>query len=989
MTTFASAVLATVIRVSGPDVNRAVLVAVLEIIETWIERDRSELVRINGGVAAPDSQVATKAMQAYAVLKDLLPVHAHANLIANMERVAPRETAPVGQTARHWARHEYRLKVARSLLASAQRAEETSSQRAEDARKSAQEKAARLKAQQERDAEEKARQAAAAEAEARRRAERAAAMAAFRDEAVGIFRKDFLTADAWFDTRAESGQVTRSDFDSWKASFVQEWVRTVLNDDAFDEEQARAVASTSRDLRLIARAGSGKTRTIVTRALFLQLHCGVDPGAIVLVAFNRKAVEEISRRLARLLPRGAPLPHVLTFHALAYALLRPDEELVFDDEDSETLAQSRKVQAIVDDLLLKRKGDIRRAMLGFFKDDWKAIKRRGLDMTREEFFASRAEVTRVTLGGEYVKSFGERVIANVLFEHGIDYKYERNFTRGGFNYRPDFTVLVNGKPRLVIEYFGVTGDPKYAQNAERKRAFWREQPDIAFAEFAPSDIASLGEEGFSAKLLSTLDDASIAYRLLSEDEVWELVRQRAIDTFSKAVRQFVNRSRQLNLTAEDIRQRTYALEEADDNVVSFLSLAAEVYEEYLARTRRDGFEDFSGVMWRASAAVRAGHVNWTRSGGKEHGDLQNVRFMHIDEFQDFSEMFMEFVQALRSQAPDAVLCCVGDDWQAINRFAGADLRFFEDFETDFSPSETRQLVTNYRSGRSIVSAGNSVMAGMGKSANAHRPDAGSVRIADLADFTPSITESQIFQGDIGTPALLRLIARALEEGPGQIAVLFRRNTVPWFTSTGQGAFGRKLDGYLTYVRGHLSENQGQRLEFTTAHKYKGREASCVIVADADEKSYPLIHPTARLFEVFGDSLDRLTDSDRRLFYVATTRAESDLCYLVTSEEPSRFLAPVVGSAERVDWRNLPPVLKGLAGQVEIRVYDAYEVHERLRDDFNFSWDPSSKTWYAFRQADGFDFEKFQADLAFVGQRLVEIRDESGSVIRRAGSRARF
>jgi DNA helicase-4 len=45
-----------------------------------------------------------------------------------------------------------------------------------------------------------------------------------------------------------------------------------------------------------------------------------------------------------------------------------------------------------------------------------------------------------TLRGEYVKSHGEKVIANFLFEHDIPYFYEQHHWVSGRNYRPDFTV---------------------------------------------------------------------------------------------------------------------------------------------------------------------------------------------------------------------------------------------------------------------------------------------------------------------------------------------------------------------------------------------------------------------------------------------------------------------------------------------------------------------------------------------------------------------
>ena len=131
---------------------------------------------------------------------------------------------------------------------------------------------------------------------------------------------------------------------------------------------------------------------------------------------------------------------------------------------------------------------------------------------------------------------------------------------------------------MHIPYFGSTGTPQYQRYAYHKREFWSNQTDVAFVEFNPSQIISLGEDGFRRVVLAALDQAEIPYRRLSEDEIWERVRQRAVDTFSKALRGFVSRARQLNLSPEDLRQRMYALETPNDNVLAFLELAADVHE---------------------------------------------------------------------------------------------------------------------------------------------------------------------------------------------------------------------------------------------------------------------------------------------------------------------------------------------------------------------------------------------------------------------------
>ena len=95
------------------------------------------------------------------------------------------------------------------------------------------------------------------------------------------------------------------------------------------KEQAKAIATVSPKTLVTARAGSGKTRTIVNRAIFLFSKCGIDPSEMVLLAFNRKAAAELKERLLEFAPEFEKC-HIMTFHALAYALVHPEEDLITD-----------------------------------------------------------------------------------------------------------------------------------------------------------------------------------------------------------------------------------------------------------------------------------------------------------------------------------------------------------------------------------------------------------------------------------------------------------------------------------------------------------------------------------------------------------------------------------------------------------------------------------------------------------------------------------
>ena len=69
-----------------------------------------------------------------------------------------------------------------------------------------------------------------------------------------------------------------------------------------NEKQYEAVTSRSRFLRIIAGAGSGKTRVLTYRIAYLISELGVEPFQILAITFTNKAAKEMKERTAKLLP---------------------------------------------------------------------------------------------------------------------------------------------------------------------------------------------------------------------------------------------------------------------------------------------------------------------------------------------------------------------------------------------------------------------------------------------------------------------------------------------------------------------------------------------------------------------------------------------------------------------------------------------------------------------------------------------------------------
>ncbi|HAG72670.1 MAG TPA: DNA helicase II, partial [Gammaproteobacteria bacterium] len=92
--------------------------------------------------------------------------------------------------------------------------------------------------------------------------------------------------------------------------------------DSLNDEQRNAVASPTKNLLVLAGAGSGKTRVLVHRIAWLLQAEQVSPFAILSVTFTNKAAREMRGRIESLLGHSAGGMWVGTFHGLAHRLLR-------------------------------------------------------------------------------------------------------------------------------------------------------------------------------------------------------------------------------------------------------------------------------------------------------------------------------------------------------------------------------------------------------------------------------------------------------------------------------------------------------------------------------------------------------------------------------------------------------------------------------------------------------------------------------------------
>lgn len=282
-----------------------------------------------------------------------------------------------------------------------------------------------------------------------------------------------------------------------------------------------------------------------------------------------------------------------------------------------------------------------------------------------------------------------------------------------------------------------------------------------------------------------------------------------------------------------------------------------------------------------------------------------LRIIMVDEYQDFSYLFFSLIHALRKLTTNAKLFCVGDDWQAINRFAGSDVDYFINFQEYFLEDVANiPLATNYRSSRKIVEYANQYMLEnynpKALPAIPKSNQAGKVKI--LNPHWTKFKEDDIREDALGdgryykalhktvkhispSPAsaqLLKVLTKLIKRHRKSSIMLLHRHNFTSFEGVDLDSLAITLRKVVTDQAILTADEFDKQIRVMTMHKSKGLEADVVILLEVNREIVATTHPHATLFEIFGDNLENERADQQRLLYVALTRAKKSL-YILSSD----------------------------------------------------------------------------------------------------------
>jgi DNA helicase-4 len=645
-------------------------------------------------------------------------------------------------------------------------------------------------------------------------------------------------------------------------------------------EQRLAVATDEDATLVLAGAGSGKTSVIVAKAAYLIKRQIRQPGEILLLAFGKGAAEEMATRIEE---RAGAKVDALTFHALGNSIIRQVENgapaLAAHASDDKLFTVLLR-EILFDDIA--RQPALANLLLKWFSEFYWPYKSEWDFKTTDEYYQYVEAHELRTLKGDLVKSFEEWEIANWLHLNGIAYEYEPDYEHdlpenNRTAYTPDFKLTESG---IYIEHFGVrksrdqngatilTTAPHIDRIAYLDGMEWKRR---VHTEHETTLIETFSYERVEGRLLEGLEEKLAPYAQcnpFSPEEIFkQLTEMGQVDAFTQVLGTFLRHFKSSGATLAGCQERAEQ-SAGKPRAKAFMKIFEPVLKAYQDRLgERIDFED---MIVRATEYVAAGRFS--------------SPYLHIlvDEFQDISGGRARLLKALKAQHKEARIFAVGDDWQSIYRFTGSDIQLMQDFGEEFGgtfagKNGVHSTVDLGRTFRSID------------------------RIALPARCFVLKNPSQIFKNVIPAGTTEESAIKVAHYGWGKETETLKSA----LDSIQVGASGHQASVLLLGRYNFLKPDDLPQLRrqhpklsinFMTVHRSKGLEADHVVIlhATSDRMGFPseiVDDPLLDLVLPKPEEYDHA--EERRLFYVALTRARKSVTVLADRQRPSVFARELV------------------------------------------------------------------------------------------------
>ena len=661
-----------------------------------------------------------------------------------------------------------------------------------------------------------------------------------------------------------------------------------------NERQQQAVEASEGRVRVVAGAGSGKTRVLAHRYAFLVNELGISPGNILCLTFTNKAAQEMKRRISRMVDRGSVNDFICTIHSFCVKFLRreiyrigyPKSFTVIDEEDAKTLAKQAMDEFGIDRRKLTAERFLKKVAFLKGYDINAYIQGHLLPASPADCPDAQVRYMRLQLK-QYALDYDDLIYFTIyILDH---FKDARQYWTDKLNYimvdevqdcsGDDWKLL-----HILAEHHGnlfVVGDPDQAIYA------WRGANPKIFVDFKASTDITLNQNYRSTPDILDVANSIIVNndnRVPKELFTLRLNERRVVYRHSKSERE------EAMFIAETIAKGIKEGDKASDFAVLYRSsfLSRQVEQQLLKQ--KIPYSVWGGVRFFERKEIKD-VICYLRLIASDSDDMAFTRIINLPA-RKFGAVSMKHLR----DAADAAGMSLMTALRAL----------IDKGEPRFARGPLRQFVAQIDSWRLLA--------------------------ADMP--VSELTDRVLIQS--GLSDQIRLDEK--EERLENVSELI--NSMKEFELSQIDDSDMTLAAYLQEIALYTNADaaiDSEKVKLMTIHQSKGLEFSTVFVPGLTEGVFPN-HRSIREHRKDGE------EEERRLMYVAVTRAR-DMLYLLESEGymndngalkyPSRFIAEVPEGLLTVEGNPDPQLLEGTYNLVKM-------LNQELGQRGEDVWQPGTK-----------------------------------------------
>lgn len=636
---------------------------------------------------------------------------------------------------------------------------------------------------------------------------------------------------------------------------------------ALDSRQLMCIYKKSHNHLVIAGAGSGKTTTVVGKVKYLIKTEAYKPEEILLLSFTNASANEMEERIKREI--GVSLD-VMTFHKLGMNIISKARGIkpLISGIDLRKLIGSHMFELCNSEVYLRR-------LLAYHINSSK-IKNENEFQSQSEYEAYLQSNPPLTYKGEQVKSNGELLIANFLYENGIEYEYEAPYkidtrTEKFGQYHPDFYLPESD---IYIEHFGIDKNGKppayfrndYIESMEWKRALHKSNNTIMIECYSYECL----DESLIPNLRDKLKEYDVCFKPLSAFQIWNEVERNHYgyrESLSRLFETIINlmKSNRFDMA---YMKKLCAERPTAKAELSLLDAVEPFWNKYNELLKENDEIDFNDMINNAVDEIN------------EKNYINPYKMVIVDEYQDISKARFNLLSALRA-SNDYELFCVGDDWQSIYRFAGSDISYIQEFSKYWGYSDVSYIENTYRFNQKLVNiSGNFIMKNPMQIKK------------NLRGFLSEEYVLGVIKG-YNDKCAVSFLTDKLNELPQNSSVFFiGRYTFDIKMLKTDDRFSIRYNNRDRMVDVKYNKRQDLKMRFITAHRSKGLQADYVFIINnfKGKMGFPSEIQDSSIMDILLHNYDTYPFAEeRRLFYVAMTRAVKKVFLVAVQGRESLFL----------------------------------------------------------------------------------------------------